>query len=176
MRIEIDVEPYEPTRVDIGVDPIGAVRTTRAMAGKTAIGQKYAAYKDFIAWNIRAVIKEPLKGAIGVPLIIFNMPIPKSLRGKVEPGQYHTKKPDIDNLIKGLFDAANGVAWVDDNRVAEFGTVKKVYSDQPGIIFEIESIGELVYGQAEQPKQSDKAKRKETRRRRSQERAGAARR
>lgn len=171
MRVEIkDVEPYEPTRFDLGIKPMGAVRTTKRMAGKTKSGQKYAAYKDFIAWTIKQQIKQPLTKAIGIPFITFNMPIPESKRGKVDPGQYHTVKPDIDNLIKGLFDAANDIAWIDDNRVAEMGTVKKVYSDQPGIIFEIKEIGGLVHGQAEQPKQTEKAKQKATRKEKSRER------
>lgn len=170
MRIEIDVEPKEPTRFDIGIAPMGAVRTTRAMAGKTAAGQKYAAYKDFIAWHIKLNIKDPFTKAVGIPLIIFNMPIPESKKGKVVPGQYHTVKPDIDNLIKGLFDAANGIAWIDDNRIAELGTIKKVYSDKPGIIFEVEEIGGLVHGQVEQPKQTEKAKQKAARKEKGRER------
>lgn len=157
-------------RFEIEIEPMGAVRTTKGMAGKTAAGQKYAAYKDFIAWQVKQGIREPFTKAVGVPLIIFNMPIPKSKQGKVEPGQLHTVKPDIDNLIKGLFDAANGVAWIDDNRVAELGTIKKVYSDNPGIIFEVEEIGGLVYGQAEKPQQTQKGKQRAARKEKTRER------
>ena len=152
------------------IEPMGAVRTTRKMAGKTESGQRYAAYKDLIAWQIKETIKEPLAQAIGVPSITFYMPIPKSKAGKVQPGQLHTVKPDIDNLIKGLFDAANGIAWIDDNRVAELGKVRKVYSNQPGITFEVEEIGGLVYGQAEQPKQTQKTKQRATRKEKSRAR------
>lgn len=142
---------------------MGAVRTTRHMAGRTKAGQRYAAYKEILGYKIKQQLKEPLSKAIGVPLIIFKMPIPASKAGKVKPGDLHTVKPDIDNLIKGLFDAANGVAWIDDNRVAELGNVKKIYGNTPGIIFEVEEIGGLVYGQTEKPKQSEKAKQKAAR-------------
>lgn len=163
-------------RIEIDIVPMGAVRTTKKMAGRTASGQKYAAYKDLIGWEIKQHIKQPLTQAIGIPLVIFNMPIPKSKQGKVEPGQLHTVKPDIDNLLKGLFDAANGIAWVDDNRVAKLGDMIKVYSDQPGIIFEVEEIGGLVYGQAEQPKQTEKAKQKAARKEKSRARRNMGRR
>lgn len=157
-------------RFEIDIEPIGAVRTTRNMAGKTKAGQRYAAYKDLIAWKIKERMKKPFTKAVGVPTIIFKMPIPVSKRGKVAEGQAHTVKPDIDNLIKGLFDSANGVAWVDDNRVAEIGSVKKVYSATPGIIFEVVEVGELVYGQVMQPEQTEKARLKAARTEKTRER------
>lgn len=156
-------------RIEIkDIEPMGAVRTTKAMAGKTAAGQKYATYKALVAWAVKPHVKDPLTGAIGAS-VKFLMPIPKSLKEKVVPGQMHTKKPDIDNLIKGLFDAVNGVLWVDDNRIANM-TVSKVYSDEPGIILDVEEIGGLVHGQAEQPKQTEKAKQRTARAEKSRER------
>lgn len=153
-------------RFEILIEPMGAVRTTQRAGGKTEAGQRYVAYKEYIALKMQqhAIIKEPLTGAIGIPLIVFTMPIPKSKAGKVVEGQLHTVKPDIDNLIKGLFDAANGIAWVDDNRVASIGAVKKIYGEQPGIYFEVEEIGELVHGQVANPEPSIMAKRKPTKR------------
>jgi Holliday junction resolvase RusA-like endonuclease len=168
--INIDVVPYEPTTIDIGIRPMGAVRTTKRAAGKTDAGKRYAAYKDAIAWQIKQHIKKPYTKAVGVPFITFHMPIPESKKGKVKPGDYHTVKPDIDNLIKGLFDAANGIAWIDDNRVAELGIVKKIYSDNPRISFEIKEIGGLSHGQKEVPEQTERAKRKAERKEKSRER------
>lgn len=139
------------------------------MAGRTTSGQKYAAYKDFIGWHLKTGIDKPLDAAIGVT-VWFYMPIPKSLSGKVDPGQYHTKKPDIDNLIKGLFDAANGILWIDDNRVVDM-TVFKVYGNKPGIDIEIEEIGGLVHGQTEMAKpKTEKAKQKAARKEKSRAR------
>lgn len=157
-------------RFEIDIEPIGAVRTTRKMAGRTKAGQRYAAYKQIIAWKIKEHMKQPFTKAVGVPTIIFKMPIPMSKKGKVTEGQAHTVKPDIDNLIKGLFDSANGVAWIDDNRVCEIGSVKKVYSAIPGIVFEVEEIGDLVHGQIEKPEQTEKAKLKAARTEKTRER------
>jgi len=42
---------------------------------------------------------------------------------------FPTTKPDIDNLIKMLFDAANGILWHDDKQVVRV-IAEKVYTDQ----------------------------------------------
>lgn len=30
---------------------------------------------------------------------------------------HHTKKPDLDNVLKSLFDSLNGIVWKDDSQV-----------------------------------------------------------
>ena len=35
-----------------------------------------------------------------------------------------TTRPDIDNLVKNVLDALNGVAWEDDNQVAVLYAIK----------------------------------------------------
>ena len=42
-----------------------------------------------------------------------------------------TKRPDIDNLAKGILDALNGIAYPDDKYIAEL-TVAKFYDDGNG--------------------------------------------
>lgn len=34
-------------------------------------------------------------------------------------GRPHTQKPDLDNLVKGISDALNRIAFVDDSQIAE---------------------------------------------------------
>lgn len=49
---------------------------------------------------------------------------------------YPTKRPDLDQYVKLVLDAGNGVLWVDD---AQITTVisSKFYGDPPGIIIEV---------------------------------------
>lgn len=47
-------------------------------------------------------------------------------------------KPDADNTLK-LTDALNGVIFLDDKQVVE-ATVRKVYSETPGLLIEISTI------------------------------------
>lgn len=75
----------------------------------------------------------------GVPIRLsceFIMPIPKSTSKKkskqmIDGEIKHTKKPDLDNLIKFTKDCLNGLAWHDDSQVVEYGVMKKIYGDEP---------------------------------------------
>jgi len=60
---------------------------------------------------------------------------PKSLPKKVF---HHTKKPDLDNLVK-ILDALNGIIWVDDSRIVSL-EVNKIYGAKPGFAIEIEEV------------------------------------
>lgn len=57
------------------------------------------------------------------------------LNGDIEPN----KKPDIDNIVKVVIDALNGVAYNDDKQVIEV-TAKKQYAANPMLIIDIRTI------------------------------------
>lgn len=42
-----------------------------------------------------------------------------------------TKKPDADNILKGIKDGCNGIVWRDDAQVVRI-VLSKSYADQPG--------------------------------------------
>lgn len=50
-------------------------------------------------------------------------------------------KSDIDNYIKALFDALNGVVWQDDKQIVDL-SAHKFYSDKPRIEIEVEPVNE----------------------------------
>ena len=53
--------------------------------------------------------------------ILFEMPMPSSWTTRLRTdsvGKPHTGRPDIDNLIKFVLDAGNGVLWTDDAQIA----------------------------------------------------------
>ncbi len=69
-----------------------------------------------------------------VPLlatITFFMPLAKYLR---EPGRdrlrgkYNPKRPDLDNMIKYILDAANGILYTDDSLIVQISG-KKIWAD-----------------------------------------------
>ena len=83
----------------------------------------------------------------GIPVsldVIFFMPIPASI-SKKKRGEYegcaipHTKKPDLDNLVKFVKDCANGVLWRDDSQVVIL-TASKSYHPNPGTEIIIEGL------------------------------------
>ena len=78
-------------------------------------------------WN-----QEPLTGPIGV-VMEFHMPKPKSLKkGTV----HHSKKPDLDNLIKLCGDSLNGLVWSDDSIICSLEAFKR-YSDTPKTVLHL---------------------------------------
>lgn len=56
-------------------------------------------------------------------------------------GEIHpTTKPDVDNIVKAIFDAINGVVWKDDVQVVAL-TLTKRYSMVPGVAVRIDHLG-----------------------------------
>jgi len=77
---------------------------------------------------------EPLCGEITATIEAY-FGIPKSIKGaarvRMEKGIVRpTKKPDTDNIAKGILDALNGLAYKDDSYVVEL-TVRKLYAEKP---------------------------------------------
>ena len=59
------------------------------------------------------------------------------IKGEILP----TKKPDIDNIMKVVLDALNGVAYFDDKQVCKVNFIK-MYSEEPRLKILIRKIGE----------------------------------
>lgn len=81
-----------------------------------------------------------------IATILCYYPIPKNMpkykRRMIEEGKlYPIVKPDLDNVAKAILDALNGVVYKDDNQVVELH-IKKLYSDDPMVIVEIEAMNE----------------------------------
>jgi len=65
----------------------------------------------------------------------FGMPIPKSTSKKARAAMlageiHHTKKPDLDNLVKFIKDVCNELVYVDDSRVVQI-FANKFYAEDP---------------------------------------------
>lgn len=94
-------------------------------------------YKAFLKMQLLEQWKfPPFKGATSL-YASFIMPIPKSTSKKKqkEMREYkipHVKKCDLDNMIKALLDAMNGVVLHDDSQVWEINA-EKVYGIEPRI-------------------------------------------
>lgn len=49
---------------------------------------------------------------------------------KDNPPEYHTSRPDVDNLSKFVMDALNKIYWKDDSYIVSLN-VQKMYSENP---------------------------------------------
>ncbi len=70
---------------------------------------------------------EPIEGPIKLRVVaIFTCPKSAHRKRLKVPRRYHAKRPDGDNILKALMDAANGVLWLDDSQVADARIIKLV--------------------------------------------------
>lgn len=87
--------------------------------------------------------RKQLEGPVRMYIKAY-FPIPKSvskrkkeemIAGKIRP----VKKPDMDNIIKIIADALNGLAYRDDSQIVEC-TIEKYFSDEERVEIEIEEV------------------------------------
>jgi Holliday junction resolvase RusA-like endonuclease len=94
------------------------------------------AENDIIFHSGKYAPKEPFASRVIIELRFFMPTLKSASRGtkmamstELMP---HTKKPDIDNFCKAVFDALNGVFWTDDAIIWKV-SAEKLYSDNPRI-------------------------------------------
>lgn len=97
----------------------------------------YSPKTDFYILCYNEALKNKPQQPISEPIelkLTFQMPRPKSLKkGTI----YHTKRPDLDNLIKAVLDALTQAGmWADDNLIYNM-QANKIYSDKTGVMIEI---------------------------------------
>ena len=66
----------------------------------------------------------------------FYLARPKSLPKRV---MHHIKKPDADNLAKGVKDAMRGILYHDDSQIVEL-LIRKEYNAQPRVVIAMEIL------------------------------------
>lgn len=87
-----------------------------------------------------------MEGPLRLYVDVYRVP-PKSM-GKRKGGNAATlhlgihTKPDLDNYIKLVSDALNGVVFADDSQICQIVASKR-YSDKPGIVIEV--IDDMAY-------------------------------
>lgn len=94
-------------------------------------------YKNNVAAQI--VAHKPVFMAEG-PLsvrMLFHLPRPKTLSKKITRP---VKKPDIDNLVKGVFDSMKGIVWGDDSQVVELIAGKAYALEEPHVTITVTGI------------------------------------
>lgn len=116
--------------------PIAKARPRFARRGKFVITYSDQEIEESrVLWEIRQQRPEkPVSEPISITLW-FGMPIPKSTSKKrrelmLTEKICHTKKPDLDNLIKFYLDVMNNEIFLDDKQIY-FLTAFKEYAENP---------------------------------------------
>lgn len=142
---------------EIPGDPVAKARPRAAMVGgharlyTPAKTEKYEARVAVFGQQAMAG-RLPMDGAVALSVTaLFPIPPswPKKRQAAARAGtELHTKKPDLDNVIKAIKDGLNGIVWGDDSQVAVLRECRKAYSDTPRVIVHVESAMAQCEGQA----------------------------
>jgi Holliday junction resolvase RusA-like endonuclease len=149
-------------------DPVGKGRPRVRMmggAGKKPVPMLYTPketveYEQRVAHEAAMSMRgaELFAGPVEMKLQIF-MPIPASYTkakkaaarlGKLVP----TKKPDLDNILKAICDAFNGVVWIDDTQVVDCHVTKR-FGDNPCVMVQVTALEDLQGLQEDLAKEED---------------------
>lgn len=132
-------------RLIIPGPPLGKQRPRVLKTGKTYTPKETVNYETLVKELYATVYKmeKPKDGPLELQIQAY-FAIPKSTSkvkralmksGKIRP----TKKPDVDNIVKIVADALNGIAYKDDSQIVSC-KLEKYYSEIPRVQVQIEEI------------------------------------
>lgn len=127
------VEPKPKLRPRFGRARIGGREVVRTYTPKKTVDFEMAVRVAALRAMLGA---KPLAGPLFARVDCY-LPIPKSwtkaAREAARAGSlYPVSKPDLDNFKKAVFDAMNGVVFVDDSQIVD-DAGKKRYADEPRV-------------------------------------------
>ncbi len=108
--------------------PVGKARPRLGRGGRVYTPAATTKAERAVANAWRAQVGIIHTGPVHVTLAIaFAVPksIAKAERARRLEAGWHTHKPDIDNVVKLVLDALNGVAYDDDTQVVSISTTKR---------------------------------------------------
>lgn len=148
-------------RIEIPIEPRGQGRARVAVRGKYARVYKADA-DDQYEGTLRTFFRDAMRGRDIPPgpvridvLAVFTLAKSHHRKTRPVPERRHVGKPDIDNVLKAVCDAANGILWVDDTQVCEAHAEKWTAAQgEPGrLVVTVTEIEDAI----PQPKRSAKS-------------------
>ena len=102
--------------------PVGKARARILANGRAYTPAKTAEYEEAIGWAAKQALLESGLDmcSIHAPIFLrvsFHFPLPKSwskAKKNTLAGEPHCQKPDLDNLVKTVKDACQGIIYADD--------------------------------------------------------------
>ena len=128
--------------------PVGKGRPKFARRGNfvsTYTPEKTASYENLVKVKAEEAMKgrPAIDGAVAVTIWLWVTPPVSWSQKKQRQALSHeilpTSKPDVDNVIKGIFDAMNEIVWKDDKQAVDV-SVRKRYSETARATVEVRAI------------------------------------
>ena len=138
-------------KFEVPGSPIGQGRPKFSTINGHAVAydpEKSRKYKAYVKLLATQAMKEQgftmIDGPCCLDIMAF-FEVPKSKSKKFREAalsglEYPTKKPDLQNIIKGIEDALNGLAYKYDALIVKLGVVK-LYSEVPRVEVILREIG-----------------------------------
>ena len=119
--------------------PVAKARARVTKKGRAYTPAKTKAYENVVAAAaLKAMHKLPkMEGPLSATLVLY---MPKPLRPK---WPVPAVRPDLDNILKSVTDACNGIVYSDDAQIVQM-TLVKVYADRKKdcrAVFVVEDYG-----------------------------------
>lgn len=114
--------------------PVGKGRPRFARRGafvSTYTDSKTASYENLVKVKAQEAMngRPAIEGAVSVVVALYVTPpaswSQKKQRAALAGELYPTSKPDVDNVIKGIFDACNEIVWRDDKQACDVRVIKR---------------------------------------------------
>lgn len=129
----LGIKMAEPITFTIPGEPVAKGRARSFIrAGHIAhhTPEKTARYENLVRLAAQQVMaRAPIEGPVHLTVrAFFSIPVSWSLKKQRSAALgelMHTKRPDLDNVVKAIKDGANGVVWKDDSQVADIRASKR---------------------------------------------------
>ncbi len=110
-----NMENFHPVRFVVSGDPVPKARPRVTRHG-TYTPQRTRDYEEAAGWAYREAGGSLFEGDVGLRMTFWR----------------HTRqRVDLDNLIKGIADGLNGIAWSDDSQIVYLEASKNYGSADP---------------------------------------------
>ena len=128
-------------------EPVGKERP-RVANGHAYTPAKTKAYEEKVKWCFRQAHGRMLDGPIRMTIeAVYSIPKSASRKAReAKEGKPARKKPDLDNLVKCIADALNGMAYEDDKDIVMV-TAFKSCGATPGVSVTVDAMTDEEYQQ-----------------------------
>lgn len=111
-------------------EPVAKGRPRFTKQGRTYTPKKTHDYESEVAMMAKTAMgtAEPLETPVAI-YVYVTFPIPKSYSKKrteacLNGSERHTKRPDLDNIVKAITDAINDIVYKDDSQIVSIHATK----------------------------------------------------
>jgi Holliday junction resolvase RusA-like endonuclease len=146
--LEAPMEPVAAVSFTVLGQPQGKGRARFARQGRfmrAYTPEKTVAYEGLIALAGELAMegRELFTGPVAMTVTcVFQQPKSWSKKRRLAAltrPEWHTAKPDGDNVLKAVGDGLNGIVWKDDSQLAQC-SITKEYGETPGLTVEVRPL------------------------------------